>query len=373
MEQQRAITEPVRPAMLQMGRKLRGLTQRELAEATGIDQALISKYENGRPIPESDLHSISNALQLPSSFFRRRMEIYAPDGVNMMLFRRRQATSIRTLDQVLMEMNRLAASLDVLLESVDVETVARIPCIEPSTGTIDEIEAIADQVRLELKVPPGPVSSVTRVLESIGVVIVKRPLPPKVDALVDSKPGHLSLLLLNDQMPGGRVRFSLSHELAHLVMHNALTFSMKDMDNQANQFASAFLMPAQDIKPKLRYLNLDKLIALSVEWKVSVQALVYRARTLGTISADEQRRWHIQFNRRGYNDHEPIAIPLESPSLLKSLITLHLEDLKYSIKELSDVLAYEEWEFRSQFLDDPRLRVVPPKKKPVLRPFASKL
>lgn len=373
MGPERAITEPVRPEMLQNGRKLRGLTQRELAEAAGIDQALISKYENGRPIPDADLRAIGQVLQLPLSFFRRRMEIHAPNGANMVLFRRRQTTSVKFQEQVWIEMARVADSLSVLLESVEVETLARLPCIEPDRGDIDEIEEIADRLRLELKIPPGPIGSVTRVLESVGVVIVRRQLPPKVDALVDSNPGKLSLFLLSDRIQGGRARFTLSHELGHLVMHNPLAFGVKEMDLQADRFASAFLMPSRDIKSRLRHLTLDKLIALSVEWKVSVQSLVYRAGTLGAISQDEQQKWYIQFNRRGYHDREPIPIPLESPTLLRSLVKLHLEDLRYSVSELSEVLSFEEWEFRSQFMDDPQLRVVPPKQKPVLRPFASEL
>jgi Zn-dependent peptidase ImmA (M78 family) len=259
----------------------------------------------------------------------------------------------------------------VLLESIDVQTIATIPLHEPNEDSIDEIESIAERVRLELRVPPGPVQSMTRILESVGAVIFRRPMPPKIDALVDGMPGTPPIVLLSEALLGGRQRFTLAHELAHLVMHNALNYSFDVMERQANQFASAFLMPAREIKAKLRNLTMERLVALSAEWRVSVQALVRRARDLYVITERQCRAWFEQLTKSGYRTSEPIPIPTELPSLLTSLIRLHMDDLRYSVEELAYALSMEVWEFRKYYLGENPLQVVKKRKKVILRPFAD--
>lgn len=350
-----------------MGRLLRAKTQSDLANDTGIDQALISKYENGRPIPDEHLTAIAQVLQLPDVFFRRQVVLHAPNGASMMMFRRRQTASGKMQDQIAAEMTRLSDNVRVLFDSVDVQAIAVLPLYEMKTESLEEVESIAERVRLELRVPPGPVQSMTRVLESVGVIIVRRPMPPKIDALVDSVPGSPSILLLSDSLLGGRQRFTLAHELGHLVMHSALNYGYDTIEEQANRFAPAFLMPAQDIKPKLRNLTMERLVALSAEWRVSVQALVHRAFDLEVISERQYRTWNEKLGKGGYGNSEPIPIPVELPTLLKSLIHLHMNDLRYSVPELAHALAMEEWEFRKNFLDETTLRIVQKTKKPVLR------
>ena len=72
------------------------------------------------------------------------------------------------------------------------------------------------------------------------------------------------------------VHHTLAHELGHLVMHR---FPSPDMENEAHAFASAFLMPAGDIRPYLqsRRIDLQLLASLKPEWRVSMQSIIMRA------------------------------------------------------------------------------------------------
>lgn len=351
-----------------MGRVLRGMTQRELADATGIDQALISKYENGRSIPDSDLRAIARFLRLPDVFFRKQTFLHAPHGASMMMFRRRQTATGKMQEQVVVEINLLSDKVRDLLKSVEFETISRMPLHEPSDESIDEVEDIAERVRLELRVAPGPVPSMVRVLESIGVIIVKQRLPPKIDALVDAMPGHPTILLLSDSILGGRERMTMAHELGHLVMHPLLNFSYKALEDQADRFAAAFLMPRNDIRAELRDISMERLIALSSKWRVSVQALVHRAVDLEVIGERQGRFWYEQLGKSGFRNAEPTPIAPETPTLLKSLLRLHMDDLRYSVEELAEVMQMEEWEFRKTYMDEPPAHLATKQKKPILRP-----
>jgi hypothetical protein len=71
---------------------------------------------------------------------------------------------------------------------------------------------------------------------------------------------HIAAYFFNSEFPGERIRFALAHELAHLIMHQQFYSDQKrDIEKEANVFASEFLMPASDIISDLRFINTVKL------------------------------------------------------------------------------------------------------------------
>ena len=119
-------------------------------------------------------------------------------------------------------------------------------------------------------------------------------------------------------MPGDRQRFTLAHELGHLVMHDVPT---EEMEDEADKFASEFLMPEAQIQGQLHALSMRKLWELKSRWKVSMAALVKRAETLGCITASQTRYLWIQLSKSGYRLEEPaeLAIPRKSRHLWQRL------------------------------------------------------
>lgn len=83
------------------------------------------------------------------------------------------------------------------------------------------------------------------------------------------------LIFINKNQPVDRYRFTLAHELGHLVMHRAPTPTMED---EANAFAAELLMPASDIYNDLRNISIEKAAALKPFWRTSMAALFYRAK-----------------------------------------------------------------------------------------------
>ena len=90
---------------------------------------------------------------------------------------------------------------------------------------------------------------------------------------------------LDPTQPGDRFRFSLLHELAHLLMHRK---SSRVAEDEANRFAGAALIPRSDVDQAMEERpTLSDFIALKKRWGISVAALVYRAKELQHI--DERR------------------------------------------------------------------------------------
>ncbi|MFX5225882.1 ImmA/IrrE family metallo-endopeptidase, partial [Acinetobacter baumannii] len=92
-------------------------------------------------------------------------------------------------------------------------------------------------------------------------------------------PGLNPCIFIDKNMPSDRQRFTLAHELGHAIMHK---LPSENMEDEANRFASALLMPSKDIRPYLTgKITLEKLATLKLVWKVSMNALLKTAEREG--------------------------------------------------------------------------------------------
>ncbi|HEV2006607.1 MAG TPA: ImmA/IrrE family metallo-endopeptidase, partial [Candidatus Limnocylindrales bacterium] len=125
------------------------------------------------------------------------------------------------------------------------------------------------------------------------------------------------VFLLNDVATPDRVRFSLAHEIGHVVMHSMPT---PDMEREAHRFAAEFLMPAREIRGDLVNLDMAKAAALKQHWKVSMAALIYRARDLDVIPDWRAKAMFVELGRRGWRINEPGDVRIEEPSLAREIV-----------------------------------------------------
>lgn len=346
------------PDMLVLAREVRGLTQSQLARATAIDQGLVSRYESGvRPITEKDLSSIASELEFPEAFFfreGRRLGL----GSNGLYHRKRQSMPTGQLRELHARVNLLRLDVERLLQGADFEVPYEIP--EYPVNKFDkDVEQIAAMVRAAWKLPHGPIPNVVEVIENAGGIIYPCNFGTrKTDAIVQSVPNFPPVFLVNEEIPGDRLRHSLAHELGHLVMHD---IPNESMEGEADGFAAAFLMPASDIELDLEPVDLPHLAQIKPYWKVSIQALIRRARDLGKISERQYRSLFEQLSKLGYRTNEPNPIPLEEPTLLKEILDVYTHDYGYTIVELAKLLSIDEEEVVSVYLRSRRnhkLRVV---------------
>jgi len=176
--------------------------------------------------------------------------------------------------------------------------------------------------------------------------------------------GHyVARVRLEGNFPGGtvdlRYRFTLAHELAHLVMHRIPSDS-DDQEEEANRFASELLMPEEDIKATLLPLNVDRLARLKLRWRVSMQAILYHAKSMSVITERKFRYYFMTLGGLGYREVEPHDndIPKEVPSLLRELIDMHLQDLSTTVGQLAKELKIAEEDLGAWLLGRPPLRVL---------------
>ena len=146
-------------------------------------------------------------------------------------------------------------------------------------------QACAAHVRAAWSMAPGPIPDVVSTLERHGIVCARYHVGTQsVDAFSVPFPERPVVVLGDDKAKCDRERFSAPHELGHLVMHEPQSAGDRIIEDQANQFAAAFLMPADDIRSELPATAAwSEFLILKRRWGASIGALLMRARTLGRM------------------------------------------------------------------------------------------
>lgn len=341
--------ESFRPEMVGLRRRMVGMSQADLESATGISQGLISKIEQGLREPSEDhLEKFATALNCLPSFFAQAEREYGPPISAHPMYRKKAAVGQKVLDKVIAELSVRLGHARVLLQSVDMEPELPLPQYDPDEYG-GRIEDIADMVRRAWYVPHGPIRSIVEYVERAGILVFFTEMDSaRIDGVSYQVAGMPPVIFLNKNMPADRMRFSIAHELGHIVMHR---IPSPDMEQQADEFAAAFLMPWNDIAPELSGFSLAKAAQLKPYWKVSMGALIVRAKTIGKIDQGTYSWLWRQMAIKGYRTKEPanLDFPPEEASLAAALISNLTDNMGYTSQDLEQTLHLKYSELASMY------------------------
>ena len=345
--------------MLTLARKTRRKTQGQLAKETGISQSVISKCEAGLRIPDDNaLEQFAIALDYPIRFFGENTILEGP-GTNEFFHRKRKAMNASSLNKVyaLAEVRRIEI-MKLLRSTGEYDPIPIMPIDEYD----DDPCKIARTVRAHWNLPNGPIENITRTVERNGCIVVGHPFDIRhIDGFSYHAHGIPPIFHLNTMRPSDRWRWTIAHELGHIIMHgnahdyNDCPLSDIEVEQQANKFAGEFLAPKHELLPMMAWnLDLPRLASLKREWKISMQALVMRAYEFGIINARKKQGFFILLSKAGYRVNEPLELapPVETPESLFKMAKFHLTHLQYSREELLDFLTIGEADFQ-QYYSDP--------------------
>lgn len=313
------------PERIELARQYRGWTKKELAERCGMSPAYVGRLiaGSGSRLTESNVARIAYATSLPISFFMlQRGEV----NRGRLAFRRRKKIT-RNLD------NRICAEFEMLADTLTrVRAMAEVP--DETAGWLDEIaptsdpqsrgvRRIAANARAVLGVPAtGPVRNMIRSAERKGVVVA--PLAVDVgDAVSDgvTYPGMTLIGYFPESKPGDRLRFTVAHELGHLVLHRYRRPADANlMEREANEFAGEFLFPEADARAALSPgMMLEDYRYVKSGWGISIAASVRRAFDLGVIDHDKYTSLYVRMAQRRWTKHEPVEVKAEHPVLFSQM------------------------------------------------------
>lgn len=325
------------PARLELARKARGFTKAELAEQIGVSAAAVSQYELGyaKPSP-AVVAKLSLRLRFPLQWFSQGRPVVRVDTAGAH-FRSLRAASQREREYAFAQAEFTWEVAQALERRVRFPVLHLRPTKLPPDVNDSAIERFAGEVRRAWDLEPGPIPNVVRLLESRGIIVTRLSAATRrVDAFSYHFPSRPVVVLADDKANKARSRFDAAHELGHLLMHSDAEPGNRVLEQQAHSFAASFLMPAEDMVAELPgKLDWPTFLRLKQTWGVSIAALLYRARTLGSISEATYRRAITYMSKRNWRNEEPGDLgPAEQPTLMKKALDL-LASRSYTIDDLA--------------------------------------
>ncbi len=304
------------PSRLALARKRRRYTKKGLAEAVGVTPRSVLRYEAGKIAPTKEVTArLSQILDFPEQFFR-------DDDIDELnaeaaSFRSLSSISARDRDSAL-----AAGSLSFLLADWVLE---KFDLPEPDLLDLggDTPEIASRSLREYWGLGERPISNMIHLLEAKGVRLFSiAENTATVDAFSVWR-GETPYIFLNTMKTGERSRYDAAHELGHLVLHREGGTKGRAAEHEANNFASAFLLPEADIIATLpRVHTLNQVIEAKKRWSVSVMALLHRLRRLEIMSDWQYRMFCIDATRLGYRRAEPFGIGRERSVVWQKVLTM---------------------------------------------------
>ncbi|WP_406297450.1 ImmA/IrrE family metallo-endopeptidase [Embleya sp. NBC_00888] len=344
------------PAMLVLARESRGWTQADLVAAMSkldggnrISQGYVSRSEAGRLAVRGDrLALFAAALHYTPKMLCSASELRGV-GVGLIHHRKRASLGMTDLRRVHAVLACTRWQVDALTEALHPRCDHRFRPVEVTD--IDSPQDAADTVREEWGVASGPIKDLVGLLEDAGALVVVRDLQTAaLDAVSQWPPQGTPLFLLNSAAPGDRFRFSLAHELGHVVMHTR-PGDAKQQEREADLFASQFLMPADVIIDDLQQgVDLPKLLALKDRWGTSMAALIRRAYSLSIIKEWQYRNLMVEMSALGYRTREPGQVPRETPQHVAQVVTRLARQQNLDTAQAANLAGLDPEEFHEIYL-----------------------
>jgi Zn-dependent peptidase ImmA (M78 family) len=343
---------------LKIAREAMGFSLRDLEAAIDgqVSAQAIGKYERGEMMPSSTvLLALAKALKVRPEYLLSTREVELT-GVDFRKAPQANAKSEKAVEAAVLD--RVERYLE--LEDLMPDTSASWSSPEGErlhVVRVEDAEFAADFLREYWQLGIDPIPDVANLLEEKGVKVIAFDLPEDVSgskAFVQRKDAApVPVIVVNDIHNGLRQRFTLAHELAHLVLR-CTGLDDKEEEKAADRFAGAFLM-AKDMMVRVlgahrTAISLGELSELQKMFKVSLACLVVRCSQLGLLSKAAYGKLWGQIRALGLNAlgaKEPHDIEPERPKRMERLCLRAVAEGAVSESKAAELLRVNVREFRA--------------------------
>lgn len=308
-----------------LGLSLRGLE----ANIQGLVSAqAIGKYERDEMMPSSTvLLALAKALNISPDYLLNTREIELA-GVDFRKAPQAGAKEERAVQAIVLNKVERYLEIEEMLPNAYQAWSAPIRS-EFNVNFVEDAEKAAETLRLIWELGIDPIPLMAELLEEKGIKVIAIDLPEEVSgskAFVKRvSQDDMPVMVVNEKHNGERQRFTLAHELAHLVLR-CPSLNDADQEKAADRFAGAFLM-AKEMMYRLLGTNrtsisIGELVELKKIFKVSIAALAVRCGQLGVLTkAAYHRLWgEIKaFSLNSSKTNEPGKIDKEKPQRMERL------------------------------------------------------
>lgn len=304
-------------------RLLKNLSLEKAGNLLNMSAPAVSKYEKGQIIPSSekliefanvygvkvlDLLKTYNAPEMKFNSFRKKQRL--------------QGQNLELLKEIIQ--NKVSDYIEVIklntIKSNDIK-LKKYSCY-----SYEDIEKLTTNFRKDYNLSINqPIADLINILENLGIVIIQIDNSEErfsdFDGLSEVVNNIPIIAILKDN-DGARQRFTIAHELGHLVLD--IKNKQLEEEKMCNKFAGALLMPKDAVIKEFgisrNNISFYELKAFKKEYKISMSAIVYRLKELNIITEYLFRKINISFNSMGIKKKEPISIVPEESYQFKRLV-----------------------------------------------------
>ena len=185
-------------------------------------------------------------------------------------------------------------AIDKAEKVLEIEDVLNVsPNCIPDFGDIEvrtfaDVEKVAVRFRQELGLGNSPIPNVYILLDAIGVKVFPMKLDERFDALNFSYDSEYFVMVNTTLESNERVRFTLLHEVGHIIMNIPDDISDKMVEKLCHRFACNVLLPPDVLKSKIGQkrvgIALQELAHIQSEYGISIKAIMVSAKDQGIIT-----------------------------------------------------------------------------------------
>ena len=294
---------------LKSARMMNGFSLQDLSDKleNRVSRQAIHKYENGEVIPDSEMLSyLCEALGVRPDYFTR--ETFVELGVISF----RKIENLPSKEQnIIIERTR-----EVLERYIELEEIMGIskPFEQPemisSISSMEDIEQAAIKVRAAWNLCDNPIPNVLELLENKNIKIIQIEASVDFDGLQTWINEKIPVIVLNKGKlkSSDRIRFSAFHELGHLLLPLE-GITEKLAEKYCHAFAGAMLFPKsaaiKEMGEKRTNISIQELGLIKKQYGISLQAIIYRLKDLGIISAYYMSYYYKYIIQMGWKVVEP--------------------------------------------------------------------
>lgn len=284
---------------LKQARKMRGLSMDRLCEKANnfISKQSISKYEAGKMMPDSStLILLSNVLGVNVDYFFRAYTV----SIEKIEFRKKAKLGVKEVESI------KEIVKDKLERYFEIEELNGIkPKFDFPYGNIsiqdeNDVCEIANNVKQDWKLGEDGINNLIEILEENKIKVIEIDAPLSFDGLSGCVNGDNPIIVLNKNFESERKRFTALHELGHLLLSFDESIGDKEREKYCNLFASEMLVSSNVFIQKLglnrRDISLRELIDIQVQFGISIDALMYKAKELNIITESRYKSFQMKKN-----------------------------------------------------------------------------
>ncbi len=285
---------------LKSARVMKGYSMDELVKAIGniVSKMTISKYEKGQLAPNSTvLIALSNTLNQPIDYFFRPV-IFQVKSVKFK--KKKSKLSAKQENSIKENISDLVERYITIEEICNMTTPFSSP-FKRKISSPGQVKEAALQLREQWNIGFDGIVNVIDLLEEHGIKVLEIEAPDSFDGLSSWVNDKYPVIILNKNFSSERKRFTALHELGHIILSFKKSVSEKEEEALCNLFSNEMLILEAEFKRlfgEFRHdISYQELRSIQLQYGISCDALMYKAKNSGVISEQRYRTYYYQKNR----------------------------------------------------------------------------